>query len=99
MLAQRQGAKAVIATLWPVADRSTKFLMQEFYRLRESQPGTSKVEALRQAQLELLRGTASDTQASAQRGIGGEVVKSATPGVPYAHPYFWAPFILIGNWR
>jgi CHAT domain-containing protein len=18
---------------------------------------------------------------------------------PFAHPYFWAPFILIGNWR
>ena len=99
VLAQRQGAKAVVATLWPVADRSTKLLMQEFYRLRESQPGTPKVEALRQAQLELLRGTTGDTEASAQRGIGGEVVKSATPGAPFAHPYFWGPFILIGNWR
>jgi len=31
--------------------------MQTFYRLRESQPGLPKVEALRQAQLTLLRGT------------------------------------------
>jgi CHAT domain-containing protein len=23
----------------------------------------------------------------------------ADPNAPYAHPYFWAPFILIGNWR
>ncbi len=21
------------------------------------------------------------------------------PDRPYAHPYFWAPFILMGNWR
>jgi CHAT domain-containing protein len=30
--------------------------MQKFYRLREAQPGTLKAEALRQAQLALLRG-------------------------------------------
>ena len=36
VLAQRQGAKAVVASLWPVADRSTKNLMQEFYQLREA---------------------------------------------------------------
>ena len=56
VLAQRQGAKAVVATLWAVADTSTQTLMQTFYRLRESQPGLPKVEALRQAQLALLRG-------------------------------------------
>lgn len=21
------------------------------------------------------------------------------PKAPYAHPYYWAPFILIGNWK
>jgi CHAT domain-containing protein len=20
------------------------------------------------------------------------------PGAPFAHPYYWAPFILMGNW-
>src|ERR1022692_4840968 len=38
-LAERQGAKAVIASLWPVADASTILLMQRFYRIRESSPG------------------------------------------------------------
>src|SRR5262249_44363695 len=56
VLAQRKGAKAVVASLWPVADTSTQALMQTFYRQRESQPGMPKVEALRQAQLALLRG-------------------------------------------
>jgi CHAT domain-containing protein len=57
VLAQRQGAKAVVATLWPVEDASTQELMQTFYRLRDTQPGISKAEALRQAQLRLLTGT------------------------------------------
>jgi CHAT domain len=57
VLTQRQGAKAVIASLWPVADSSTSRLMQDFYRIRESAAGITKLEALRQAQLGLLRGT------------------------------------------
>src|SRR5712691_2264091 len=65
VLAQRQGAKSVIASLWPVADSSTKVLMQEFYRLREANNGATKIEALRQAQLELLRGTQSSAVVSA----------------------------------
>jgi CHAT domain-containing protein/Tfp pilus assembly protein PilF len=111
-LAQRQGAKAVVATLWPVVDASTKELMQTFYRLRESQPGLPKVEALRQAQLTLLRGPgqreaatrpesrAGVLVADASRGLGGALPRfRPDPGAPYAHPAFWAPFVLIGNWR
>jgi CHAT domain-containing protein/Tfp pilus assembly protein PilF len=74
VIAQQKGAKAVIATLWPVEDKSTSLLMDSLYRNRETQ-GLSKIEALRQAQLSLQK------QAK------------------YAHPYYWAPFILMGNWR
>jgi len=107
VLAQRQGAKAVIASLWPVTDRSTKVLMQEFYRLREANAGTTKSEALRQAQLKLLRGDVAVTAgALASRQIVHEEDKAGNkprfrpdPKRPYAHPYYWAPFILIGNWK
>jgi CHAT domain-containing protein len=51
-LAQRQGAKAVLATLLQVSDQSTALLMRQFYRNRARM---SKADALRQAQLELLR--------------------------------------------
>ncbi len=79
VLAQRQGAKSVLATLWAVADDSTQNLMQAFYRQRETEVGLSKAEALRQAQLSLLHGN----------GFWR----------PYEHPYYWAPFILLGNWK
>jgi CHAT domain-containing protein len=111
VLAQRQGAKAVVASLWPVYDASTKVLMQDFYRLRESRADITKAEALRQAQLRLLRGettTEAANASTADRKIAHEDGKAeaanklafkADPKKPYAHPYYWAPFILIGNWR
>jgi len=74
VITQQQGAKAVMATLWPVRDQSTALLMADMYR--EHQHGNvSKIEALRQAQLALL-----------------EQPK-------YASPHYWAPFILMGNWK
>ena len=107
VLAQRQGAKAVIASLWPVADRSTKNLMQEFYQLREAKAGVTKAEALRQAQIKLLRGALQVTgEMLAARSIIHEEDKTTNKPLfkidakkPYAHPYYWAPFILIGNWK
>jgi CHAT domain-containing protein len=83
-LVQKQGARGVVATLWPVADESTALLMQRFYRLREEEQLT-KAEALRQARLVLIRGA---TAPKAQ----------PAPSVDYSHPYFWASFILMGNW-
>ncbi|MGB7924025.1 MAG: CHAT domain-containing protein [Pyrinomonadaceae bacterium] len=61
VLAQRQGAEAVIASLWPVADASTGLLMQKFYQIRSARPGTSKAEALRQAQMALINGEVKAT--------------------------------------
>jgi CHAT domain-containing protein len=55
-LAQRQGANAVLATLWPVADASTGQFMQRFYGIRQTTPGMTKAEALRQAQIGFIRG-------------------------------------------
>lgn len=82
VLAQRQGAKAVVASLWSVADASTRLLMQKFYERRTGPPPMSKSQALKEAQLRLLDGR-----------IKGPDGKS------YAHPYYWSPFILLGNWK
>jgi CHAT domain-containing protein len=85
ILAQRKGARAVLATLWSVADYSTSKLMQNFYRNWTTGARVSKAEALRRAQLEFLHGTAEESASGAKP--------------PYLHPYYWAPFILIGNWQ
>ncbi|MEH1798318.1 MAG: CHAT domain-containing protein [Nostoc sp.] len=55
-LAVKSGARSTIATLWPVKDRAAAILMTRFYeQLR--QPKITKAEALRQAQISLIRQT------------------------------------------
>lgn len=71
-VAVRSGARSTLATLWSVQDQSTADLMTNFYKAL--QPGVSKAQALRQAQLSLLKSSR------------------------YRHPYYWAPFVLVGNW-
>ena len=101
VLAQRQGAKAVLASLWPVSDASTQRLMQEFYRLRQAKAGTLKAEALRQSQLALLRGESGLNNPERGARLDAEAVASQQSPVKlkFSHPYYWSPFILIGNWR
>jgi CHAT domain-containing protein/tetratricopeptide (TPR) repeat protein len=98
MTVQAQGARAVVATLWEVADESTGPLMVEFYRLREAGSGMPKGEALRQAQKDLLKRTDVNMMAAAGDKACMERKPGEAPG-DFSHPYYWAPFVLIGNWQ
>lgn len=73
-MAQKQGAKAILGTLWSVADISTSKFMREFYWFYQIKK-TDKAEAIRKAQILV----ANDKK--------------------YSHPFFWAPFVLFGNWK
>jgi len=96
------GAKTVIASLWSVNDSSTSQLMQQFYQnLAQATPTQpiTKSQALRQAQLSMLRSTKTTTLTV--RGDSFKFPNIDGAQAPIAqnlnHPYFWAPFILIGN--
>jgi CHAT domain-containing protein/lipopolysaccharide biosynthesis regulator YciM len=97
-IAQRLGAKGVIASLWNVSDAATSRLMASMYRIRQSKPELGKSEALRQAQEEMVTGALKPgVRNSEDRGVHRAGVKASANG--WAHPYYWAPFILIGNWK
>ena len=79
---QNKGARSVLATLWKVQDAGTAHFMEAFYRARGEHRKTTKTEALQKAQLAMLRGK----------------IKSGDRRIDLTHPYYWAPFVLMGNW-
>jgi len=85
-LAQNHGAKSVLATLWAVNDTSTGSFMQLLYRSHNenslNKNPLNKAKALQHAQ-----------QAFIQAGQ-----KNSPYPKNYAHPFHWAPFILMENW-
>lgn len=97
-LALNAGVKSALASLWSVSDAGTLVLMSEFYQQLQNAP--TKAEALRQAQLRLLR---KESQVQSDRLVlsRGEVsVPSSlnlTGQVEFSHPFFWAGFTLISS--
>ena len=100
MIAQQKDAEAVMATLWDVNDASTSRIMSDFYARWVKAPADGKGEALRQAQLAFLRGPAVSPHTGSDRGVKvAEGPAPAAAGAGYSHPYYWAPFVLIGNYK
>jgi CHAT domain-containing protein/tetratricopeptide (TPR) repeat protein len=83
---QVAGAKTLVASLWNVDDRATTLLMQRFYQnLWDKKMG--RLAALREAQIWMLREFKA-------RGL----VIAGDENEP-APPYYWAAFVLSGDWR
>ena len=99
------GAPSVLASLWKVDDRATQALMAEFYtNLWQKKLG--KLDALRQAQLAMV--ARFDPKSGALRGAGAvtrvvpRTLPEAEPAAPpkgRLSPFYWAAFLVSGDWR
>jgi CHAT domain-containing protein len=95
---QRTGVRASIASLWEVSDGGTQTLMDALYARLKSGKMT-KAEALHEAQISLITGKnqSSGKTKSSVKFEPGNSGQNARISRNLSHPYYWSPFILIGN--
>ncbi len=100
-LAVQTGVKTAVGSLWSVSDEGTLGLMSEFYRNLKTAP--IRAAALRNAQISLLRGQVTVTKGRLQFPDGSKVDLPSTDArqetINLAHPYYWAPYTVVGNWN
>lgn len=77
------GAPTVGVSLWSVADKSTAELMTDFYKRLLTSSGASA------------SASAESSPAAAMRGAQLAMIS----GKKYSAPFYWAPFVLVGDWR
>jgi CHAT domain-containing protein len=92
------GVKSALGSVWNISDEGTLGLMSEFYQQLQKTP--TKAEALRQAQLAMLKGKVR---------IKGGVLQTTGENVPlppelaklgdidFSHPNYWSGFTMIGS--
>jgi CHAT domain-containing protein/tetratricopeptide (TPR) repeat protein len=105
------GVGTLLTSLWGVHDAATLVLMEEFYSRLWGKQRLTKLEALRQAQLAILRDPARVRKrteallADARRRGAGRLALDLPPGgkaaeAPKRSPEaWWAAFVLSGDWR
>jgi CHAT domain-containing protein len=77
------GARALLVSNWPVDSAASRNMMTDLFTRQQQSKDISKAELLRQAMLNQID----------QGGMKeGNTLKYA-----YAHPLFWAPFIVVGD--
>jgi CHAT domain-containing protein len=79
------GTRALLVSMWPVETTSAKKLTTGLFRYQKEDPKLSRARALRKSMLELIDGP------GLKDDVTGKIVAS------YAHPLFWAPFVIVGE--
>ncbi|MBN2688330.1 MAG: CHAT domain-containing protein, partial [Deltaproteobacteria bacterium] len=79
------GTRAILASMYPVETTSARKLITALFRYQKEDPSLSRARALRKSMLNLM-----DRESLVDESTG-KVAAS------YAHPLFWAPFILVGD--
>jgi CHAT domain-containing protein len=79
------GARALLVSNWPVDSIAARRMMTDLFRRYAAGAATAKADSLRQAMLDLLDSPGFLDPANGK------------PAFSYAHPLFWAPFVLVGD--
>lgn len=77
------GAKALLVSNWPVDSVASRTMMTDLFKSQQKAQTLSKAELLRQAMLN-------------QVDQGG-MIEGGSMKYSYAHPLFWAPFVVVGD--
>jgi CHAT domain-containing protein len=79
------GTRAILVSMWPVETTSAKKLTTGLFRYQKDDRTLTRARSLRKSILELMDNQVLEDKAT------GKVITS------YAHPFFWAPFIVVGD--
>ncbi|MEQ9355617.1 CHAT domain-containing protein [Coleofasciculus chthonoplastes] len=97
-LAVQAGVKSALGSLWYVSDEGTLGLMTTFYSQLKEVP--IKAEALRQAQLAMIRGEVRIEKGQLVTPNGTIPLPPQLADLPdreLTHPYYWSAFTLVGS--
>ena len=79
------GSRALLVSLWPVETTSARILTTSVFQRQQRNPQLGRAQALQQSILALMTGPGLKDPATDRIAAS------------YAHPLFWAPFILVGE--
>jgi CHAT domain-containing protein len=79
------GTRAILVSMWPVETTSARELTTGLFKYQRADQTLSRARALQKSTLALIGGPGFKDPSS------GKIAAS------YAHPLFWAPFILVGE--
>jgi CHAT domain-containing protein len=96
------GAQAVIGSLWTVPDPETSLLFSRFYHeLLDDKESISPAEALRRAQLWMLKANFKEIDKAAKTHLGLKNYKNHAKKKklkdPWSHPESWGGFYIVGD--
>jgi CHAT domain-containing protein len=100
-VAVQSGIETALGSLWRVNDVGSLGLMTSFYGQLKTAP--TRAEALRQAQLAMLKGRVQiqnqvlQVPGQAQVSLPADLQTGGNMNL--AHPYYWSAFQMVGNWN
>ncbi len=91
----KAGSKSTLASLWKVDAIATFGLMADFYTQLKQVP--IKADALRQAQLSMIRKEVRQENGQLVREVGSFPLPTDLDDKDFDHPYYWSGFTIVGN--